>query len=306
MNDVEGAIAVTICDRDGLIIASEHKAAAESDTIIGVISAYLDTYIARIKQEFGTESNFFNITSTGDKKFAFCSMGSNSIVTTIAEPATSDIELKVYSEHIARTVELLITGHENISLEIPEIIRTLSKTREGRLPTGEFTTKLILCGDYSVGKTSLIQRFLNNRFQEKYISTIGVEISKKVVVIGEETSVNFIIWDIGGQRQEMIPYRKRFYNGANAAFIVLDRVRPGNLESVKFWFDDIKQSIPAEIPVVLVGNKSDLKEQIVISEDDIKRLANEYGFHYIFTSAKTGENVNDIFLYVGYKFLESI
>jgi len=305
MNDVSGVEAVAVCDRDGLIIASESKEEDEAESVIGVISVVLDSYMDRIKREFGTESNFFNITSTAEKKFAFSSHGPHSILTTIADPSTSDTQLRVYSEHIASKVELLITG-EQISLDIPELIRVLSKSKEGILPQGEFNTKVILCGDYQVGKTSLIRRFVENSFQENYISTIGVEIHKKVVDVSSGTLINFLIWDIGGQITQMAPYRNRFYSGANAAFIVVDRSRPNNQNSIKFWFDDIKKSIPADIPVVIVGNKSDLVNEIVVSELDIKNIADEYGFHYIFTSAKTGDNVNDSFFYIAFRFLETV
>lgn len=303
MDDVAGVKAIAICDRDGLIIASESREETESETI-GVISVMMDSYFERIKKEFGTESNFLNITVTEDKKFAFCSKGTNSILTTIADPSTSDTQLRVYSEHIASKVEQLISGVEKVSLEIPEIIRVLSKSKEGTLPKGEFNTKLILCGDYQAGKTSLIKRFVENSFQENYISTIGVEIHKKVVEVSSGTIINFLIWDIGGQITQMAPYRNRFYSGANAAFIVVDRSRANNQESIKFWFDDIKISIPADIPVVIVGNKSDLVDEIVVSELDIKSVAEEYGFHYILTSAKTGDSVDDSFMYVAFRFLE--
>ena len=303
MDDVNGVEAVAICDRDGLIIASESREETETETI-GVVSVMMDSYFERIKKEFGTESNFLNITVTEDKKFAFCSKGTHSILTTIANPTTSDTQLRVYSEHIASKVELLITGAEKVSLEIPELIRVLSKSKEGILVKGEFNTKLILCGDYQVGKTSLIKRFVENSFQENYISTIGVEIHKKVVEVSSGTVINFLIWDIGGQITQMAPYRNRFYSGANAAFIVVDRSRANNQESVRFWFDEIKEVVESDIPIVIVGNKSDLVNEIVVSELNIKSIAEEYGFHYIMTSAKTGDNVNDAFHYIAFRFLE--
>ena len=304
MNDVDGVIAIAICDRDGFIIASEDRAEFNNEPVIGVLSAVLDNYIERIKDEFGTESNFMNITTTGDKKFAYCSMGPNSILTTIATQATTDIELRVYSEHIAGKIELLIGGNDNVALEIPEIIRTLSKIKGGKLPLGDFSTKLILTGDYSVGKTSLIKRFVDNTFQERYISTIGVEISKNTLELGETTNVNFIIWDIAGQKTQMAPYRKRFYSGANSAFIVIDRTREENLNSIEYWYNDIKQAVSTNIPIVIVGNKSDLEDRLVITENEIKEVADKFGFHYILTSAKSGDNVNDAFLYIAYRFLE--
>jgi len=309
-NEVDGILGVAICDRNGFIIASEFKEGddEESDSVIGAISAILDSYIDRIRSEFGTKDNFFNITTTGDKKFAYCSQSSQSILTTVADNSTSDIELRVYSDHIAGKIELVLSGTQDVSLEIPEIIKALAKTRAGSLASikGEFSQKIILTGNYQVGKTSLIRRFVKNDFKTDYISTIGVQISKKSVYLTDRIKMNFLIWDIGGQVQQMAPYRAKFYNGANAAFIVIDRSRPGNLESIEKWYNEIKKSIPKNIAIVIVGNKSDLKDQLVISEDDIKEVAKEYGFHYILTSAKSGANVNDAFLYMAYRIIETL
>ncbi|MFW9987418.1 MAG: GTP-binding protein [Candidatus Odinarchaeota archaeon] len=309
--EIEGILGVAICDRNGFIIASKSKQenADESDEIIGALSAMLDSYIIdRIKAEFGTSDSFFNITSTGDKKFVFSSMGPNSILTTVAEQTTTDIELKVYSEHVASKIELVLSTNEEVSPKIPEIIKALAKTRGGRLPNmaEEYSNKLILCGDNQVGKTSLIRRYVENKFDQDYISTIGVQISKKTVNLSEKTKLNFIIWDIGGQVQQMAPYRANFYNGANAAFIVLDRTRPNALDSIKRWYNDIKKSIKRNIPIVIVGNKSDLVDNIVITEEQIEKVAKQFSFHYLVTSALTGENVNDAFLYIAYRVIETL
>jgi small GTP-binding protein len=309
IEEVEGILGVAICDRNGFIIASEsmEENEEESDAIIGALSAMLDTYIDRIKAEFGKTDSFFNITETGDRKFVFSSMGPNSILSTVADQSTTDIELKVYSEHISSKVELILTGNQFVSPKIPEIIKALSKSRGGKLPdlAGEYSNKIIFCGDFSVGKTSLIRRFVENRFEKDYISTIGVQLSKKTVLLSEKTKLNFIIWDIGGQRQFDLN-RARFYNGANAAFIVVDRTRPDNLKSIEKWYNDLKKALSRTIPIVIVGNKSDLVEEIVISEEQIKEVAKQFDFHYILTSALTGENVNDAFLYIAYRVVENL
>jgi small GTP-binding protein len=215
-------------------------------------------------------------------------MGLKAILLTISDLSTSDTELRVFSEHIAGKVELLLEGNENVSLEIPALLRVLAKSKDGKIPTGEFPIKLILTGDYKVGKTSLIKRFVENAFGDSYHSTIGA------------------IWDIGGQIIQMTPYRKRFFGGANSAFIVLDRTRSNALESIEIWHNEIKKQVGKDINIILVGNKSDLVEDIVISEEAIKEIADQNGFNYILTSAKTGENVNDSFLYIAYTFLEKV
>jgi small GTP-binding protein len=301
LNSIEGVIVVAICDRDGFVITSEGE--EQDDIIIGGISSYVENYIDQLKDEFGVENNFFNVTTTSDNKFVFCSQGPNSILTAITEIYTPDVQLRVLSEHVAGKIELIFEGQEDISLEIPDAIQFLSKTKEGTLSTGDFTKKVIITGDYQVGKSSIIRTFTKNEFTDDYISTLGVEISKKDYNLNEKTKITFVIWDIAGQIQFMAPYRAQFYSGANAAFIVIDRTRQGNIKSIKSWYADITKDLPSNIPIVIVGNKSDLKDKIIISEEEIKSVADELGFHYILTSAKTGENINESFIYVAYKIL---
>jgi len=305
MDNVEGVIAAVICDREGFIITSESKREEEDDLVLGGIAVAVDSFIDRIKRQFENVTTFFNVTVIGDKKFSYCSAGKDSILTTISNLTTSESELKVYSEHIANKIELLLEGNENVSLEIPHIVKVLSKTRDGTIPAGKYTTKLILTGDYSVGKTSLIIRFVKNLFKETYQSTVGVEISQKDLEIEKDVSIRFVIWDIGGQITQMAPYRKRFFEGATTAFIVIDRTRIESLKNVDLWYNEIIKFVGKDINIILVGNKSDLLNQVVITEEEIKHVSDKYNFNYILSSAKTGENVNEAFTYIAYDFLNS-
>ena len=306
MNHIEGIIEVIVSDREGLIITSLSRGTAGDESVLGAIAAVIDSYIDRIKREFSEETSFFNILTVGDKKFAYCSMGLNSILLTISDLKTSDTELRVYSEHVAEKLEIVLEGNDNVSFEIPAILRLLAKTKDGKIPTGEFTMKLILTGDYKVGKTSLILRFVQNQFKKSYESTIGVEISQKILNLSENTNLSFTIWDIGGQVTMMIPNRKKYYIGTHAAFIVVDRTREDHLKSINFWYNEIKTQIDDKVSVIIIGNKSDLTNEIVISEEDIREVAEKYDFQYVLTSAKTGENVIEAFTFMAYKFLENV
>lgn len=306
IKSLEGILTVIISDREGFVITSESRQDAGDESVLGAIAVMMDSYIERIKREFGNETTFFNITTIKEKKFTYGSMGTRSILLTVSDLSTNDTELRVYTEYVAGKVELLLEGNDNVILEIPEIIRLLSKTKSGILPTGDYPFKLILTGDFAVGKTSLISRFVQNLFKEDYHSTVGVDISKKMIKLDENTKVQFIIWDIGGQMPKMAPYRKKFYEGANCAFIVLDRTRADSLKNVVKWYNEIKNYVQKEINVILVGNKSDLLDKILVSEEDIRDVANKYKFNYIITSAKTGESVNEAFVYIAYKFLASL
>ncbi|UCC20076.1 MAG: GTP-binding protein [Promethearchaeota archaeon] len=306
MNNVKNVLAVIISDRDGFVITSESRKDIEDESVLGAIAVMVDSYIERIKKEFSNESSFFNITTIRDKKFAYCSNGPKSILLTITDLATTDTELRIFSKHVAEKVELLLEGNENVSLEIPEIIRIIAKTKDGKIPVGDYSLKLILIGDFAAGKTSLITRFVQNLFKEDYQSTVGVDISQKVIKLGKDTKIKFIIWDIGGQMPKMAPYRKKFYEGANCAFIVIDRTRPDGLETIEKWLFELKSYIKEEISIILVGNKSDLVDEIFISEEDIRIVANRFSFNYIITSAKTGESVNNSFLNIAYQFIATI
>jgi small GTP-binding protein len=147
---------------------------------------------------------------------------------------------------------------------------------------------------------------VENKFAETYISTLGVDITKKVLDLGDGCAVSFVIWDIAGQRAALQQHRQKFYNGANAAFIVFDKTREDSFESIEFWIRDIRASVPEQIPIILIGNKSDLTYDEKVTTDMIAARAEELGFHYIETSAKTGENVTEAFTDLAYQIVAKV
>lgn len=270
---------------------------------VGAVTSMADNLVDRIKSEFGTQDEFFSSSSIGGQKFVFVSAGTEAILTMVAGDI-DDSKLRVYGDHVARKITQVLSGASNLSLDLPKFLEIISQFTGGKIPKGTYSTKIIVCGDYMVGKTSLIRRFVEGKFQDDYLSTLGVDITKKTIDLASETTVNFIIWDIAGQSNmlQMAPQRKRFYNGANAALLVFDKTRHSTLESTAKWLKDIKDSVPDNIPIVLVGNKSDLVEKYEVTIQQALTKASDLGdFHLIETSAKTGENVEDAFRYLGYK-----
>jgi len=150
--------------------------------------------------------------------------------------------------------------------------------------------KVILTGSFGVGKTSLFRRFINNSFSEKYITTIGVKVDKKVVEVhGQEVSI--LLWDIAGEvKQDKVP--KSYFLGASAIIYVFDLTRPTTYKNIAVDMDILKNILPDSI-VKVVGNKADLLD----NERAIEKVREELKVPAdIITSAKTGENVENLFL----------
>ena len=154
--------------------------------------------------------------------------------------------------------------------------------------------KVVILGDYMVGKSAITRRFVEDTFEENYLSTLHMEISKVKKTFGE-TNVTYMCWDIGGQALPSTPSSNRFYDGAQSIMIVVDRTRKSTLENAEKWYKNSAKYISRKIPFFLVGNKSDLAEDIVINEEDLKDFAEKLDINYTFTSAKTGENIENLF-----------
>ncbi len=159
-----------------------------------------------------------------------------------------------------------------------------------------FKLKVLLTGAAAVGKTSLVQRFIKNRFAANYKLTVGVDILTKDVEFKQGEVATLSIWDIGGQQRfEFI--RSTFYKGAAGALLVFDLTREQTYIEVRKWLTEIRQFAGQDIPFVLIGNKYDLLEDVgeVIDRDEARALAESEGSIYIETSAKTGINVDEAF-----------
>lgn len=149
--------------------------------------------------------------------------------------------------------------------------------------------KVLLVGNFGVGKTSLIRRFVLNEFSEDYISTIGVRVSSKIVSY-ENKEIKLLIWDVAGTSEdEKIP--KAYFLGASAAMYVFDLSREETYINIENYINSIKQLSKLK-EVTIVGNKKDL-----LSKDELEIVKNKVSLNIdLITSAKEDENVEDAFL----------
>ncbi|MFX1365339.1 MAG: Rab family GTPase [Promethearchaeota archaeon] len=162
---------------------------------------------------------------------------------------------------------------------------------------GELAYKICIFGETCVGKTTLARRFLKGYFEENIQITMGAEIFVKFMQI-DDIKIVLQVWDFGGERifTFLLPLYSR---GSSGGIFMFDLSRYETLENVEAWVDTFRKEQTTEkidIPVLLVGGKSDLKDQINFSRKEGDKIAQRYNlFDYIDCSSKTGENVELVF-----------
>lgn len=153
--------------------------------------------------------------------------------------------------------------------------------------------KICLLGEAKVGKTTLVYRYIENKFRTDFRSTLGVNLLKKTVKIGDST-ISTQIWDLGGQ-EPFKKLRKLYLEGAEGALLLFDVTNQQSFIKLGEWISSFRE-VHGNKPVVLIGNKIDLKENIIIDQSQAERYASENNMSLILTSAKTGENVEKAFV----------
>jgi small GTP-binding protein len=164
---------------------------------------------------------------------------------------------------------------------------------------GILKRKICLLGSFAVGKTSLVQRLVNDRFSDSYLTTVGVSVSQKLMPPvhcaqkGHAVQHTFLIWDIAGF-EKFDPVALNYFRGASGAMAVGDLTRPDTVDEVAAIVNKFL-SVSPQAALLIIGNKLDLLPERPDTLSGFPQLAADLGSELLLTSAKTGERVEDAF-----------
>ena len=157
-----------------------------------------------------------------------------------------------------------------------------------------YLLKYIIIGDSAVGKSNMLLRYIHDRFNEEFHSTIGVEFGAKNIQIDGKV-FRIQIWDTAGQ-ETFRSITRAYYKNSVCAFVVYDISNRATFDNIKSWVEDCKRLSPKSVLMILVGNKTDLEERREVSYNEGSIFAQKNGMLFFECSAKTGNNVEKIFM----------
>ncbi|KAF7820162.1 ras-related protein RABF1 [Senna tora] len=154
--------------------------------------------------------------------------------------------------------------------------------------------KLVLLGDSGVGKSCIVLRFVRGQFDPTSKVTVGASFLSQTIALQDSTTVKFEIWDTAGQ-ERYASLAPLYYRGAAVAVVVYDITSPESFNKAQYWVKELQKHGSSDIVMALVGNKADLNEQRKVPVQDGIDYAEKNGMFFIETSAKTADNINELF-----------
>ena len=157
--------------------------------------------------------------------------------------------------------------------------------------------KILLLGDCAVGKSCLLLRYCDDSFQEAHLTTIGLDFRLKTINLKDDRKVKIQIWDTAGE-DRFRSITRNYYKGAKGILLIFDVTDKETFTHVRDWIERIHEESPEGITICLVGNKIDMNESRVISNEEGKKIADEFKIPYFETSAKSNIGVEEVFTYL--------
>ena len=160
----------------------------------------------------------------------------------------------------------------------------------------DYQYKILILGDATVGKTSILVRYIDNKFEKDSLATLGVDVKYKYVTL-DNKKIRMNIWDTAGQ-DRFRNIAKNYFKGPNAVIFVFDVNNKNTLDKIKFWIDNVKENSSEDLIEVIVGNKIDIEGKHEVTKEEMESLGEKTGMETFETSAKTGEGINEVFTYL--------
>ena len=168
----------------------------------------------------------------------------------------------------------------------------------------EFLSKILLIGDGAVGKTCFLNRYIDDKFIESHLMTVGIDFKLKNIQLDDGKSCKAQIWDTAGQ-EKFHAITRNYFKNAHGIILIYSVIDIASFQNVKNWIKQIKKEASEKVCIILVGNKIDKQEERLVSTEEGEKIADEYGLKYFECSAKTGENIEQAFKEVAKKILEN-
>lgn len=176
----------------------------------------------------------------------------------------------------------------------PRRLGGLNPEHSGGNDAKNLRVKLVLLGDSGVGKSCIVLRFVRGQFDPTSKVTIGASFLSQTIALQDSTTVKFEIWDTAGQ-ERYAALAPLYYRGAAVAVVVYDITSPESFAKAQYWVKELQKHGSPEIIMALVGNKADLHEKREVAAQDGMDYAEKNGMFFIETSAKTADNINQLF-----------
>ncbi len=314
---VPNLLAAFITDLDGLNIANQSRKEVDENKI-GAIMAAIDQTIKRIKTS-AEISLGSGIIDTDEFQIVFIKLNSSTPVlfVMVADHYTIIDPFIPYSYLIAEKISFILNNRFT-SLSIPFLGSdgTIeSPTLEKKNYKKHHIVKLMVLGDEKVGKSSLLNLYINGDYITDYKPTIGLAIYSKDFPLSKTVNLTFHMFDMSGQKN-LAKIRKlcflQFFiqsqlnnNCTNAFFVVFDSTKPETLKNTRYWLDETRKFINhSNVPFILVANKIDLIDNREEIQGMARSILEEYNCQYIETSAITGEGLDEIFTILATKCMD--
>ena len=166
----------------------------------------------------------------------------------------------------------------------------------------DYLFKLLIIGESGVGKTCLLLRFTDDSFTANHLTTIGIDFKIKIININQK-NIKLQIWDTAGQ-ERFRTITKTYYKGAHGIILTYDVTDQNSFKNIRNWIKQIEANAQTNVCKVLVGNKCD-KPDRTVTEEEGKKLAEDFKMSFFETSAKTNQNVNEVFEFLTKEILKT-